>query len=199
MRKCKCGCEPVMYAEGLGRRAIYPKGTIDDFYFKEYYGYAVRCNECCEETDVYTTIEKATEAWNDGKIYDENGNVILNIKYYGDPPYPVVTQEFVNKLAQYEDLEESGMLQIYPCAINDMVYCIYKGEIKQGIVTSISKAIYKKGKDFIRIEVKFEILDPEDGKYKRRGIHGVYQESVFLTKMEAEEKLKEVLNNGTYL
>ena len=127
---------------------------------------------------------------------DEEGNVISNIKEYGEPPYPVVTQEFLERLAHYEDLEDDGRIQVYPCAIDDIVWCIYKGKVQKGTVTSISKTIYRKGKDFIRIEVKFEILDPEDGKYKRRGIHGVYKHSVFLTKEEAETTLKEWVQNG---
>lgn len=68
LKKCKCGCsEPIIYNEMLIRKAVYPVG-INDFYSKEYYGYIVRCNECYEETEEYTTIEKAVEAWNEGKI-----------------------------------------------------------------------------------------------------------------------------------
>lgn len=33
----------------------------------------------------------------------ENGSIGLNITDYGEPPYPVVTNDFVRRLAEYED------------------------------------------------------------------------------------------------
>ena len=37
----------------------------------------------------------------------EDGGTRLNITDYGEPPYPVVTNDFVRRLAEYEDLELS--------------------------------------------------------------------------------------------
>jgi hypothetical protein len=37
----------------------------------------------------------------------KDGGIRLNIADYGEPPYPLVTNEFVEKLAAYEDTELS--------------------------------------------------------------------------------------------
>lgn len=34
----------------------------------------------------------------------EDGGARLNIADYGEPPYPVVTNDFVRRLAEYEDI-----------------------------------------------------------------------------------------------
>lgn len=52
----------------------------------------------------------------------ENGDAIAVIATYGEPPYPMVTKDFVNRLAEYEDLEEDGRLIRLPCKIGDIIY-----------------------------------------------------------------------------
>lgn len=53
----------------------------------------------------------------------EDGNIRLNITDYGDGPYPVVTNDFVRRLAAYEDTgltpEEISLLLVY-CKIKSM-------------------------------------------------------------------------------
>lgn len=72
-------------------------------------------------------------------------------------------QQLIDKLAEYEDLDEQGRLIKLPCKVGDTVYFIKNSE-----------TIVKRKADMIFIGVFWE----EFGK------------TVFLTKEEAEEKLK---------
>ena len=87
----------------------------------------------------------------------------------------------LEKLAHYEDLEEQGRLIELPCKEEDTVYSVvmywlpkkfrpYSTELKQYEI----------------IQRKFTLLDV-----------GVFGESVFLTKEEAEAKLKELKGGRT--
>lgn len=93
------------------------------------------------------------------------------------------------KLQEYEDLEDQGRLLRLPCKVGDTVYCIGEGTISDYIVDSFT-------------------LDKDDGlclqicKRKKDGwitvtlTHGVevskIGKTIFLTKEDAEEKLKEL-------
>lgn len=70
----------------------------------------------------------------------------------------------IDKLAEYEDLEEQGLLLKLPCAVGDTVYCIR--ESWSGYV------IDKK---------KFKV-----------GMVNKFNKTVFLTRQEAEDKLAEM-------
>lgn len=54
----------------------------------------------------------------------EDGGVRLNVTDYGEPPYPVVTNDFIRKLAEYEDLEEQGRIVKLPCKEGTTIYQI---------------------------------------------------------------------------
>ena len=88
------------------------------------------------------------------------------------------------KLKDYEDLEEQGRLVILPCKVDDTVYVIVGKNIS---VQKIQRAT-------IDSEMKIEFYT------KRRGF-ALFDigKIVFLTKAEAEQKLKEMENdnNGT--
>lgn len=80
-------------------------------------------------------------------------------------------QDAIDKLAHYEDLEEAGRLIELPCAVGDTVYEVvplpmFFDELKQTYV------IYEK---------KFKLNDLAD-----------FNKWTFLTKEEAEAKLKEL-------
>ena len=77
------------------------------------------------------------------------------------------------KLGKYEDLEEQGLLLRLPCHIGDSIYSV----IEDGLTI---------------VELKFSL----DFYVKRKNDFG---KTVFLTKEEAEQKLKEMEsdNNGT--
>ena len=88
-------------------------------------------------------------------------------------------QKAFDKLAEYEDLEEQGLLLRLPCKVGTKVYAINRivdyGEV--GDEATYSYSI---------IEREFQIYMMMDyGKL-------VFGKTVFLTKAEAEQKLKEM-------
>ena len=85
--------------------------------------------------------------------------------------------DVIDKLADYEDLEEQGRLIKLPCKVGDTVYVIVGKNIS---VQKIQRAT-------IDSEMKIEFCT------KRRGF-ALFDigKTVFLTKSEAEQKLKEM-------
>ena len=97
-------------------------------------------------------------------------------------------QKAFEKLAEYEDLEEQGLLLSLPCKIGDTIYEVsYENRefiIKEHIVKEFTYRTYR----FPRIEIYCE---NENGFLVCNNI-GKLDECLFLTKAEAEEKLKEM-------
>ena len=94
----------------------------------------------------------------------------------------------LQKLADYEDLEEQGLLLRLPCKIGDTIYEVsYENRefvIKEHIVKEFIYRTYR----FPRIEIYCE---NENGFLACNNI-GKLDECLFLTKAEAEQKLKEM-------
>nr|DAH33834.1 MAG TPA: Manganese responsive transcriptional regulator member uptake regulator, fur, mur [Caudoviricetes sp.] len=93
------------------------------------------------------------------------------------------------KLAEYEDLEEQGLLVRLPCKIGDTVYRVNAGA-KQPIipmtVSEIHFLCYKNERT-----VRFDAIDKEymgESCYRLEDIGRI----VFLTHEEAEKKLEEM-------
>ena len=76
------------------------------------------------------------------------------------------TRDIINKLAEYEDLEEQGLLLRLPCKVGDSIYSV----IEDGLTI---------------VELKFSL----DFYARRKNDFG---KTVFLTEAEAEQKLKEM-------
>ena len=99
----------------------------------------------------------------------------------------------LNKLAEYEDLAEQGRLMELPCRVGDTIYVIpSKTNYRLNIVNRQEKdnRIYEQVVD----EVRFY-----PGGYQLQTSHGFgvagetfYKETWFLTREEAEQKLKEL-------
>lgn len=94
--------------------------------------------------------------------------------------------EAINKLAEYENLEEQGLLLRLPCKVGDTVYAIgfnnNRPLVYESVVLSI--LITEKEIDFnVKID-EFEI----NSRLKQ----SMFGKTVFLTKAEAEAKLKEL-------
>ena len=88
------------------------------------------------------------------------------------------------KLAEYEDLEEQGLLLLLPCKVGDIVYSITRDFISEYTICSIE--VYNDG--------FFFCWKCEKGIYINvRGFTN-YQigKDVFLTQAEAERKLKKI-------
>ena len=80
------------------------------------------------------------------------------------------------KLKDYEDLEEQGRLVKLPCKIGDKVWHISGRDIKEDVISGIEYSY----------DGMFYIWSNEDTWL------GGFNDIVFLTKSEAEEKLKEL-------
>ena len=103
--------------------------------------------------------------------------------------------DVIEKLADYEDLEEQGRLVKLPCKVGDMVYCIYERYTKCSENEQEFDEYSCQGCECLECDSHKEhyvqsqkaySLDWVVSNLKRFG------ESVFLTKSEAEAKLKEL-------
>nr|DAP02861.1 MAG TPA: hypothetical protein [Caudoviricetes sp.] len=94
----------------------------------------------------------------------------------------------LQKLAEYEDLEEQGRLLKLPCKVGDTIYAV--GEIvKEYKVLSVS---YHSNKPTNRSEVCIETLPVNGSRVVVAFYDKEFGKNVFLTKSEAEAKLKEL-------
>ena len=96
--------------------------------------------------------------------------------------------DIIDKLAIYEDAEEQGLLLRLPCKVGDMVYCI---EDKQVWCCTIEKiSISKNNGTWIEISFPEEMPDLASMEFYPNEMG----KTVFLTREEAEAKLKEMRN-----
>lgn len=95
-------------------------------------------------------------------------------------------QQLIDKLAYYEDLEEQGRLVILPCKVGDTVYGINTDRNIVSALKIISVKIYS-----YAIYFDYQLID---GIYKNivSFADADIGKTVFLTKAEAEERLKEL-------
>lgn len=91
-------------------------------------------------------------------------------------------EKALEKLADYEDLEEQGLFVRLPVKIGDTLYCIDNGIVELLIVNSFR--IY----NFNRIEIDFE----NASGFTLCTFSGELDEGYFLTREEAEKKLEEM-------
>jgi hypothetical protein len=101
-----------------------------------------------------------------------------------------------NKLKEYEDLEEQGLLLKLPCKVGDVVYhenpysTIYVG-IQAYQITNIMISQNKKGE----WTKKYRAMRLHNGKTVDHQLNFAFEdigETVFITKAEAEKKLAEM-------
>lgn len=126
-------------------------------------------------------MDRLTERTNMGIV--GNNESVKNYPLYKVAEYDEldhgITGQCFEKLAEYEDLEEQGLLLRLPCKVGTKVYAINRiidyGEV--GDEATYSYSI---------IEREFQIyMMMEYGEL-------VFGKTVFLTKVEAEQKLKEI-------
>lgn len=128
----------------------------------------------------------------------------LNLIHKSDSSESNLT-EILEKLGKYEDAEEQGLLLRLPCEVGDAVYLIDKDEnnrlqVYEGKWRRVSLVQTSKNSSFeLCGEISYDIHDCfyNDGRTMEQGMY-VGQEStrigkvVFLTREEAEAKLKEM-------
>lgn len=99
-----------------------------------------------------------------------------------------IVKRMAEKLADYEDLEEQGRLVILPCKVGDTIYAV--GEIvKEYKVISVG---YPSNKATNRSEFCIETLPVNGSRVVVAFYDKEFGKNVFLTKSEAEAKLKEL-------
>ena len=101
-------------------------------------------------------MKRLTE-WKDDK------KLLAKTKFDGD----FGSANILIALAEYEDLEEQGLLLKLPCKVGDTVY-----HVVQGRIVEVSN-----------VDLFFLLLSVAENRFNN---------SVFLTKSEAEQKLKEI-------
>lgn len=124
-------------------------------------------------------MERLTKKFTDGNAYCEE---IEDVGIKGIN-YPTYVGKAVDKLADYEELEEQGLLLRLPCKVGETVWyigdddSIYPVKI---IEISILNSDMSYNGYFMKCTYEFDIND--------------FGKTVFLTKEEAEQKLKEMEN-----
>ena len=101
----------------------------------------------------------------------------LTIPSYSDYP----TRRIIERLAEYEDLEEQGLLLRLPCPIGTIVYNTTWWD-------NITKKVDVDGKTFYRTVPKHKV---SKSTFSLVDIYD-FGKTVFLTKAEAKQKLKEM-------
>ena len=101
----------------------------------------------------------------------------LTIPSYSDYP----TRRIIERLAEYEDLEEQGLLLRLPCPIGTIVYNTTWWD-------NITEKVDVDGKTFYRTVPKHKV---SKSTFSLVDIYD-FGKTVFLTKAEAKQKLKEM-------
>ena len=94
--------------------------------------------------------------------------------------------DVIDKLAEYEDLEERGLLLRLPCKVGDTVYAIGFNNNKPIIYESVVLNILITEKEIV-FNVKVD-----EFKINSQLKQSMFGKTVFLTQAEAEQKLKEM-------
>lgn len=112
----------------------------------------------------------------------------------GDAPTQFLYGDHADKLSEYENLEEQGKLLKLPCKVGDTVY----QHMIVGVDKDKRKPIYKIFKATV---FKFSLSScglcfwtetVDEGKHQNEVPLSAFGKTVFLTKSEAEQKLKEM-------
>ena len=101
-----------------------------------------------------------------------------------------ITTSICEKLGKYEDLEEQGRLIKLPCKVGDIIYRVNAGAKEPVIKMRVLQVNYKQlHKD--RIIIRIDAMNDNDMGESCYLLED-FGKTVFLTKSEAEAKLKEL-------
>ena len=129
-------------------------------------------------------MERLTERENDKLIMVKQDNGEYIPAYWDEDNFKAI-----KKLADYEDLEEQGLLVRLPCKVGDTVYRVNAGAKQPFIPMTVSEIHFLCYKN--ERAIRFDAIGKEDmgeSCYRLEDIGRI----VFLTHEEAEKKLKEV-------
>ena len=96
----------------------------------------------------------------------------------------------LQKLADYEDLEEQGRLIKLPCKIGDIIYRVNAGSKEPVIKMIVLQVNYKQLRED-RIIIRIDAMNDNDMGESCYLLED-FGKNVFITKSEAEAKLKEL-------
>lgn len=103
--------------------------------------------------------------------------------------------ELYKRLGRYEDAEEQGLLLRLPCKVGDKIYEVYyenrKYIIREHVVNQFVYISYR--------EPRIEIYCERENGFLLSSITGKLDEGLFLTREEAEVKLKETEGESNVL
>lgn len=108
-------------------------------------------------------------------------------KYVVDGCRNCYIQQVFKKLADYEDLEEQGLLVRLPCKVGDILFRINKGARNPIIKMKVSHITIK--------SKSYSIKAIEEDYGEVLFSNNVIGKTVFLTREEAEKKLEEMKKN----
>lgn len=97
-------------------------------------------------------------------------------------------EKILTKLADYEDLEEQGLLVRLPCKVGDTVYVPTRNFVSELRITMVSVDMHGA---YFSWKLNSGIYPNLDGFSKSK-----LGKTVFLTREEAEKKLEEMKKNG---
>lgn len=102
--------------------------------------------------------------------------------------------EALEKIEEYKNLEEQGLLLRLPCKVGDMIYQImFTGfdKFKKPVYEIFEAVVFKFTIDSIRVCFGTETKD--EHRHRNEMTLFAFGETVFLTREEAEQKLKELI------
>lgn len=105
--------------------------------------------------------------------------------------------KILTKLADYEDLEEQGLLVRLPCKLKDKLYHFYGIDLEDNFVDVISDEIIMEvvATEFVidSYEIAIKCITDRNSPYEYLPA-AEFGKTVFLTREEAEKKLEESRN-----
>lgn len=130
-------------------------------------------------------MERLTKRYNDGGAYSDCSNGIQDVGSYK----AIYEGTIIDKLADYEDLEEQGLLVKLPCKIGGTIYAIIDRKIYNLELKDFRRNRYcKNGNDNELDLYCVNVLDKNDYRWLYSGDYS----KVFKTREQAEQALEEM-------
>lgn len=131
-------------------------------------------------------MERLTEKRNGQNVIplrqDGKTKWVVTCAGMGDKSTQFLYGTHANKLADYEDAEEQGLLLRLPCKVGDTVYFVRCGKIKEGLVKEV----------VIRLDTILISIYDIDEKFIYQKDFKNLGHTWFTTKKQAKAKLKEM-------